>query len=265
MSKKLNRWYDHGEGKGGNVIDLICLITKGTVKEALKLIEQDLTSLSFQQRSILKENDDDKIIVTKIKPLTHVGLKEYLKFRGISISTANKLIKEVHYDFKDGNYFAIGLQNKSRGWELRNKYYKNSSSPKDITCIRNGNEKLVVVEGMFDLMSLMEIDKKLSAKYDFLVLNSTAFVEKAVKFIITYRSVVLYLDNDANGKRTAQKLMRHANNCEDKSVLYEGFKDINGWLIYSAKKGFGQGARDVFLLPQKQTRFTPGGRKEEKK
>ncbi|MDC0008200.1 DNA primase, partial [bacterium] len=48
VSKKLNRWYDHGEGKGGNVIDLICLITKGTVKEALKLLEQDLTSLSFQ-------------------------------------------------------------------------------------------------------------------------------------------------------------------------------------------------------------------------
>ena len=119
--------------------------------------------------------------------MTNVGLKEYLKFRGISISTANKLIKEVHYDFKDGNYFSIGLQNKSGGWELRNKYYKNSSSPKDITCIKNGNEKLIVVEGMFDLMSLMEIDKKLNAKYDFLVLNSTAFIEKAKKIIDQYR------------------------------------------------------------------------------
>jgi DNA primase len=38
VSKKLNRWYDHGAGKGGNVIDLICLITNGTVKEALELI-----------------------------------------------------------------------------------------------------------------------------------------------------------------------------------------------------------------------------------
>ena len=28
VSKKLNRWYDHGAGKGGNVIDLICQINK---------------------------------------------------------------------------------------------------------------------------------------------------------------------------------------------------------------------------------------------
>ena len=40
---------------------------------------------------------------------------------------------------------------------------------------------------------------------------------------------------------------------------------MNEWLIVNAKNGFGQGARDVFLLPQKQTRFTPGGRKEKKK
>ena len=32
VSKKLNRWYDHGAGKGGNVIDLICLLNNGTVK-----------------------------------------------------------------------------------------------------------------------------------------------------------------------------------------------------------------------------------------
>ncbi|WP_177170962.1 hypothetical protein [Maribacter orientalis] len=48
-------------------------------------------------------------------------------------------------------------------------------------------------------------------------------------------------------------------------MLYEGFKDMNEWLIYNSKKGFGQKAglgqkaRDVSLLPQRQTRFTPDG------
>jgi DNA primase len=47
VCKKLNRWYDHGAGKGENVIDLICLITKGTVKEALELLQNEKTFFLF--------------------------------------------------------------------------------------------------------------------------------------------------------------------------------------------------------------------------
>ncbi|NAY91392.1 DNA primase [Muricauda sp. JGD-17] len=267
VSKKLNRWYDHGEGIGGNVIDLVCQITKSSVREALTLIGQDQTSFSFQQQAIFSNIEDNecKITVTEIKTLTHFALKDYLKSRKVSIATASKLVKEVQYDFKDRSYFALGLQNESGGWELRNKYYKNSSSPKDITHIKNGNEKLIVTEGMFDLLSILEDAEKLEYNYDFLVLNSTAFLQKARKIIKEYSYVELYLDNDTNGNRTTRKMMEYSINCIDKSTIYKGFKDMNEWLISSAKKGLGQGARDVFLLPQKQTRFTPGGRKVKKK
>ena len=44
VSKKLNRWYDHGEGTGGNVIDLICLINKWSVKEVLRFLNTDQIS-----------------------------------------------------------------------------------------------------------------------------------------------------------------------------------------------------------------------------
>ncbi len=54
VSKKLNRWYDHGAGKGGNVIDLICQINKSSVREALKFLEQGQTSFSFQQQPSLE-------------------------------------------------------------------------------------------------------------------------------------------------------------------------------------------------------------------
>jgi len=258
VSKKLNRWYDHGEGKGGNIIDLICLITKGTVKESLNLIEQDQASFSFQQQPILKrEENEPKIVITKVKPITHFALKEYLKSRNISIITAKKLVKEVHYDFKGKTYFAIGLKNNSSGWELRNKYVKNSSSPKDITHIKNGNTRLIVTEGMFDLLSILDSTEKLESEYDFLVLNSTAFVQKAMNLIDGYTGVELYLDNDSSGKLTTQKLIEHSKNCEDKSKPYSGFKDINEWLIYNAKKGLGQGTQDVFLLPQNKLALLP--------
>ena len=173
--------------------------------------------------------------------------------------------RECHYLNKGRRYFAIGLKNGSGGWELRNKYYKNCSSPKDITHIKNGNGKLIVTEGMFDLLSILEGTEESNLEYDFLVLNSTAFLKKGMKIIDSYSQIDLYLDNDQNGKGATQKLMARSNNCLDRSKFYEGFKDMNEWLICNAKKGLGQEAQDVFLLPQKQTCFTPGGRKEKKK
>ena len=235
VSKKLNRWYDHGEGKGGNVIDLICLITKGTVKEALQIMAQEEPSFSFQQQPILEKERNHAITIMYAKPIHHLGLRKYLHERGISIATASKFCKEVHYTFKGRNYFAFGIKNDSGGWELRNKYYKNSSSPKDITHIKNGNDKLIITEGMFDLLSILDSTKNLESEYDFLVLNSTAFLNKAMKVIDDYHQIDLYLDNDKNGKTTTQKLIAHSNNCLDKSSLYEGFKDRNEWLIFNAK------------------------------
>ncbi len=157
VCKKLNRWYDHGAGKGGNVIDLICLITNGTVKEALQIIGQEKPSFSFQQQPLLREENhiNEKVLITKVKTLEHPALLGYLKSRAIGIQIAKKYVKEVHYTFKGNPYFAIGLQNDSGGWELRNKYLKNCTTPKDVTHIKNGNQKLTVTEGMFDLLSII--------------------------------------------------------------------------------------------------------------
>jgi len=264
VSKKLNRWYDHGAGKGGNVIDLICSIIEGTVKEALHLLGQDETSFSFQQQPFLEKQREHSITIIYAKPIQHLGLRKYLNERNISICTASKYCSEVHYMFKGRKYFAMGLKNDSGGWELRNKYYKNSSSPKDITHIKNGNTKLIITEGMFDLLSITECHKNLESDYDFLVLNSTAFFQKAMKILDGYITVELYLDNDTNGKRTAKNMIAHSKCCKDSSKRYSGFKDMNEWLVQRIKKGLGQKAQDVFLLPQKQTCFTPGGRKEKK-
>ena len=266
VSKKLNRWYDHGAGKGGNVIDLICEINKCPVNEALRIIEQEQTFFSFQQQPIFrKEENGPKIAITKIKPLAHFALREYLKSRNIELKTALRYCNEVYYSFKGKSYFAIGLKNGSGGWELRNRYYKNSSSPKDITHINNGNAKLIITEGMFDLLSLLDWNENLELEYDFLVLNSIAFVQKAMKFMEGYTGIELYLDNDSTGKRATKNLIKHSKNCKDRSGLYMGFKDMNEWLIHITKNALGQETQDVFLLPQKQTCFAPDGCKEKKK
>ena len=247
------------------MIDLICKLKQCSVKEALEFIGEDKRSFFFQQQPSFKVEQQDRIVIQEVQELSHYALKGYLKSRYISIENSKKFIKEVHYQFKDKQYFAIGLKNDSGGWELRNKYYKNCSSPKDVTHVKNGNDKLIVLEGIFDLLSILETDKRLETQYDLLVMNSTAFVSKARETMKNYKEIHLCLDTDANGERTTKKLMEHFNNCFNKSGLYKDFKDVNNWLIQRAKKGLGQEAQDVFLLPQKQTFFTPDGRKENKK
>ncbi|SDF42179.1 Toprim-like [Cellulophaga baltica] len=247
VSKELNRWYDHGAGMGGNIIDLICMIKKTSVKETLQWLEKGQISFSFQQQQPLEKEKKDRLRVLYAQPIQHFGLIRYLFERKITLATASKLCHEVHYMHKGRRYFAIGLKNDSDGWELRNKYYKSSISPKDISHIKNGKDKLIITEGMFDLLSLMEIHKNLQEAYDFLVLNSTAFVSKAIKLVDEYSCVELYLDSDKNGKRTTEILKEYSKNWKDKSVLYSEVKDINEWLISRAKKRIGEKAQDVSL------------------
>ena len=247
VSRKLNRWYDHGAGIGGNVIDLVCLITKRSVKEVLQFLSNDQISFSFHQRQVFKNEKEVGIEITRTGEIQHYALKEYVRSRGITIGTAKKLCKEVHYRLRGKDYYSIGLKNDSGGWELRNRYYKNSSSPKDTGHIRNGANKLIVTEGMFDMLSLMELNPKLELEYDFLVLNSAAFVKKVFDRIEEYGSLELYLDRDATGRKITQQLMAASKKCIDRSKLYEGFKDMNEWLVNRTKTGVAKGRQDVFL------------------
>ena len=265
LSKKLNRWYDHGAGTGGNVIDLVCHVNRSSVREALEWLEGDLPSFSVHRQPIPTKERESTINVTKTQELDHAALMSYLRSRSISPEIARILVKEVHYELKGKPYFAIGLKNRSGGWELRNKYHKNSSSPKDLAHIKNGKDTLVVTEGMFDLLSLLQWNRDLEAECDFLVLNSTAFAERAMAALKGYQSVELYLDNDPSGRQTARNLMANHANCRDRSVLYKDYKDMNQWLMDLTKKAGGQVIQDVFLLPQKQSCFAPVGRKEKKR
>jgi len=264
VSKKLNRWYDHGAGKGGNAIDLICLLNKSSVSEALKFIVQDQTSFSFQQQPVIEIKNNKGLKILNARPIRHYGLINYLSERKISIALASTICNEVHYLHKSRRYFAIGLKNDSGGWELRNKYYKNSSSPKDITLIKNGKDKLIVTEGMFDLLSILDSTKNLKSQYDFLVLNSTAFLQKAMNVIDGYNQIDLHLDNDSTGKETTQKLIARSNNCIDKSTIYCGFKDMNEWLIHNTKKGFGQGAQACFCCHKNKLALLPAVAKKKR-
>src|SRR6266542_7140174 len=81
VNRNMNRWYDFGEGKGGNIIDFVILYHKCGVSEVLKKLHK---SFSFQQpQSQTKQQDKKpkKIKIIKAHEITSLVLIQYLHKR----------------------------------------------------------------------------------------------------------------------------------------------------------------------------------------
>ncbi|MGM5470953.1 toprim domain-containing protein [Flavobacteriaceae bacterium LMO-SS05] len=241
VSKTKNRWYDHGEGIGGNVIDLVCKILKCSIKDTLMFLSDSIPINIIEQQhkcdiTAINIIIDTNIEIIKVQEIMHPALVQYLNSRGISKTIANTYCKEVWYKNKDHQFFAIGLKNNKGGWELRNKFFKNSSSPKSYTYIQNNNKQLIILEGMFDLLSLATLGGNLLKTSDILVLNSISFINDIEKHISKYALVHLYLDNDTSGQKAAQYLIDKYKHVIDKSSSYKNYKDLNDLLSHEKRK-----------------------------
>lgn len=231
VSKTKNRWYDHGEGVGGNVIDLVCRILKCSISEALEFLNDGMAMDPLNQLTIFgKEQNETSIVIVKVHDIRHPALIQYLNSRGIPITVAIHYCKEVWYSYKESMFFAIGLKNNKGGWELRNKLFKNASSPKSYTHIKRNSKRLIVLEGMFDLLSLATLENELLDTSDIIVLNSIAFIKDVAPYIDTYERTLLYLDNDSAGTKAANYLLENNPKVIDKSDTYKNHKDLNNYL-----------------------------------
>ncbi|MCR9263688.1 MAG: CHC2 zinc finger domain-containing protein [Flavobacteriaceae bacterium] len=249
VSLKKNYWIDFGTFEGGSTIDLIMKMENCSVKEALERLSGNMDHFSFHRRPnpTKKEHRANPIQIIETKEIEHRALQNYLSSRKISTKTARKLCKEIHYKIGERKYFAIGLKNRSGGWELRNSYWKGSTSPKDVSMMGSSSKKLAITEGMFDMLTLIEIIPDIGDRYDLLVLNTTAFVKRMIIEIGDYKEVMLFLDRDKTGLGMTELLQEKCPNSRDMSSLYEGFKDMNEWKVKSAKDEVRQRIQDVSL------------------
>ncbi|PBI90891.1 DNA primase [Flavobacterium sp. ACN2] len=246
VNQKLNSWYDHGLGKGGNVVDFGIEYFRCTVSEFLQLLNSNSISSGIslslkndnRQSTILrianekKDNPLDKIVIVDVRTLENKSLIHYLENRSIPEELAKEHCKEIDFSLKGRKHTAIGFQNISGGYELRNENFKGSSSPKDITFIDNQAKSVFVFEGFFDYLSYKMMNQKsLNLQTNFLILNSLSFFNKSLQLIEKHERVDLYLDRDTGGVRfTNEALKRDSAKYTDQSFLYEQKKDLNEWL-----------------------------------
>ncbi len=252
VNEGFNCWYDHSLGKGGNLVDFLLLYHACSLRD---LLRNPPPFFSFPQPSLYNPQSSNEERKTKIdfghqgipsegikilseKAVSNCYLLSYVKSRAIPISLADQHLREVHYELNKRPYYAVGFRNDTGGYELRNKYFKGSSSPKDVTTFSTGlnNGELSVFEGFFSFLSYLALqeEKKLPLTNS-LVLNSLSFFERSLDKMKAYPKVHLYLDNDSAGHQVTAKALEKDQRFTDKRSLYTGSKDFNEWLVQHRK------------------------------
>ena len=235
LDKRNNIWYLHSEGIGGNNIDFMKKYLNSSVKEVLEWAEKQ-NFFSFQlQKSIQKQNSlKENYQITEIKELQNENLKDYLHQRGLS-TKVYPLVKEIHFTIGEKNLYAIGFENFSGGWELRNQFYKGSLLKKDISVINLNNDKkknknVVVFEGFMDALSFVEMKPFFIG--DLLVMNSISLLNRTKDHLKNYSEIHLFLDNDKAGEICKNEILKSFPEAKNHSEIYALHKDLNDYLQF---------------------------------
>lgn len=250
VNRKLNKWYDHGTGKGGNLIDFGVLYHQCSVQAFLWTLAggsgMGIFHWSCPRGNIKPVNEMSKIQIREIGEIKNFQLLSYLNTRKIPLVVAKEFCVEVKFKLYGKENTAIGFKNDLGGYELRNKFFKGSSAPKNITSLVNGAQHLFVFEGFFDFLSFQAMrpylecglsDLRQEILGDYLILNSLAFFEKNRPLMDTYRLIHLYLDRDNSGLRCSEKAVSWSAKYLDESKYFAQFKDINELLVARSSAG----------------------------
>ena len=230
-------WYDFGLGKGGDIFTLAGEFVRSSdfMEQAKFITEAGIVPLP-QIEPLPHKNVEKKPAIeeVEIRPLSHRALLTYLEERGIALAIAKQHCKEIHFRLYGKRYFAIGFGNRSRGFELRNRFFKGCIPPKDITLTQFGSSRCHLYEGFMDWLSALTLG--IGTTEDCLVLNSVANVDKAIPALENYQEIICHLDHDDAGRRTVKVLRKHfGERVADHSGLYSGYKDLNEYLMAKQK------------------------------
>jgi len=205
-----NLWFDYGLGKGGNIIALAQeLYFSDHVPYLLRKIAEQaphVRPVSFSFHQHVSEPSFQQLEVGELK---HPALLRYLQERGIDTALAKPECKELHFIHNGKPYFAIGFPNVAGGFEVRNQFFKGCIAPRKRNCPTMPN-----LDGQ-----------------DYVILNSTANVPKAIDVLHGYGRIHCLLDNDEAGRKACQELaIEFDGRIRDFSHNYHGHKDLNDFL-----------------------------------
>ncbi len=231
-----NLWIDFGTGEGGTMIDLVMKLENCTVKRAIEILESIAGNTYVYNNTLyipqisFSESNKQLITIDKAQPLVNKALIYYLAKRKINIGVAKRYCEEVYYTVKNKPYYAVGFKNDSGGYELRNAYFKGSTDKEITSLLVETEDECNLFEGFMNFLSYLTYNKIKTHQQSVIVLNSVTNLQKAIPVLESYKLINSYLDNDAAGKSTYDKVLRIDTVVHDKSDIYAPFNDFNDFL-----------------------------------
>jgi len=240
-----NLWFDFGEAKGGDTISLVQAILMhlgqdDSVSAALKWLDNSIDGTIEYLPPVLQEQVEQPPVLTlkSVTPIKNIALKHYLEQRGIPLSVAAKVLKQISFvnEKTSKTIFALGLLTEEDSYEARNSFFKGSIGKKSISFIRGTQPKpsgINIFEGMFDYLSVITQRNGQRLKNDTIVLNSLNCMKQIKPYLYEYGYQFGYswLDNDEAGRKATPKLIDifKAENIAfcPMNKLYQPYKDVN--------------------------------------
>ena len=242
VNDELGVWFDHGLGKGGNIIDFGLLFWKHlSFNEVVEKISEVIGSVSPVETAMRPRRKMRQAVynIKATKPLgTNPAITAYLQKRGI-FEMAKGCMNEVYYTIEDDkgqhkDFFAAGWLNEAGGWEVRNKYFKGCLGQKAISFIPGHEKDLCVFEGYINYLSWKT--ENLALGPSIIVLNTLALLSDGIAKAKGFSTIDVYLDRDEPGYRATAEFMKALPYATDRSKAYLGFNDFNDKLVASRQE-----------------------------
>jgi len=265
VNTRKNVWFDHGEGEGSrSVIDFGVKYLQSNGKasgvtdvldwlEGLGFGGVDTPSIQIDNTprivSDIKDQESDLQFI-RAKPVSHPAIFQYLAGRGIPNNLVRKYLLEIQYRnlIKDKAFFAFGMINQSKGYEIRSASdqvpFKSALIKRDISFIPGQSKEKIthvnIFEGMTDYLSLLVLLQSNALGGDALIMHSLSSFAPSLAFVNDnqYQTAHLWLDNDTAGRKMASKFKSEASaEVLDQSGRYSLHKDLNKALLALNEQG----------------------------
>ena len=247
-------WKDFGSGKGGTWIDFFMELYGWDYVETVRYLRERYLGADLELMKIAELSSKDlffsfssrkyELVDLEAKGVTHPALKRYLKERGIS--RIPSWLKEVHYQLKDKEtgeirkYFALGVQTVTGSWILRNPMVKMNLRTSDeqkhsFAYLGKGSKRLVIVEGLFDALSVYQIARR--GDFDLVILSGIENLKKLLRgeILERYEEIFVGTDKDEAGERAFEEIVAYLKDRQYLKRLYriafENANDLNEAIV----------------------------------
>lgn len=203
----------------------------------------------------LEQANIDFIPYEKLNDFDQARINEYFRQRGIPCAVAD--IKECGYDIGLDKFFKIEGYMSNLMYKLNDFYikrglysdFKGNAGTSQVTKLHKykGSKDWVVVEGITDALTILELNRENGMEYNVICLNSTSNANKFIKSVEPEQvkkngfKFYILLDQDEAGEQATEKLLFYF---AGKGIKHElmtllhgtEYKDINSLIADERKK-----------------------------